>query len=155
MDWTSVVGNWQIIPDKNSNLTSVDLNMFMLEISDSIFVGKANYPINFKNPESEKGLLSGTGMERFRNNTRFLYNKHYNITPILEAWNKIKHKGKFYLWMEYQEWDSNQKLIEENMHEILIFDLDKEYPEHKTGTDVVLTLLFDIKDVNSALKIMI
>ena len=43
MDWTSVVGSWQIIPDKNSNLMSVDLNMFMLEISDSIFIGKSNF----------------------------------------------------------------------------------------------------------------
>ena len=46
MDWTSAVGSWQIIPDKNSNLTQVGLNMFMIEISDSIYVGKANYPIN-------------------------------------------------------------------------------------------------------------
>ena len=153
-EWTSVVGSWQIIPDKNSNLTQVDVNMFMIEISDSIYIGKANYPINFENPESGKNLLTGTGMGRFINNTRFLYSKHYNITPILKAWNKIKHKGKFYLWLEYQEWDSKQKLIEQNMHEILIFDPDKEYPEYRSGTDVVLTVLFDIKDIDHALKIL-
>lgn len=154
-EWTSVVGDWQIIPDKSSNLTTVDLNMFMLEISDSIYIGKANYPIIFKNPDSGKGLLTGIGMERFINNTRFLYNKHYNITPILTAWENIKHKGKFYLWLEYQEWNSEQHLIEDNMHEIIIFDPDKEYPEHHSGTDISLTVLFDIKDVNRALKIMI
>lgn len=154
MDWTSVVGNWQIIPDKNSNLTQVDLNMFMLEISDSIYVGKANYPITFNNPETGKNLLTGIGMENFRQNTRFLYSKHYHITPILKAWNKIKHKGKFYLWLEYQEWDSKQNLIEENMHEILIFDPDKEYPEHRSGTDIVLTVLYDQRNINYALKIM-
>ena len=154
MDWTSVVGCWQIIPDKNSNLSEIDLNMFMLEISDSIYIGKANYPINFENPTSGKNLLTGIGMERFINNTRFLYSKHYHITPILKAWEKIKYKGKFYLWLEYQEWDSEQKLIEENMHEILIFDPDKEYPEHRSGTDIVLTVLFDIKDINYALKII-
>ena len=43
MEWTSVVGSWQIIPDKNSDLTQVDVNMFMIEISDSIYIGKANY----------------------------------------------------------------------------------------------------------------
>lgn len=151
-EWTSVVGSWQIIPDKNSDLTQVDLNMFMLEISDSIYVGKASYPINFENPESGKNLLTGIGMGRFMNNIKFLYNKHYNIKPILKAWDKIKHKGKFYLWLEYQEWDSKHNLLEENMHEILIFDPDKEYPEHKSDTDIVLTVLFDIKDVNRALK---
>lgn len=153
-EWTSVVGSWEIIPDKNSDLTQVDVNMFMIEISDSIYVGKANYPINFENPESGKNLLTGIGMGRFKNNTRFLYSKHYNITPILKAWDKIKHKGKFYLWLEYQEWDSKQKLIEENMHEILIFDPEKEYPEYRSGTDIVLTVLFDIKDIDHALKIL-
>ena len=153
MDWTSAVGSWQIIPNKSSNLTQVDLNMFMIEISDSIYVGEADYPINFENPDSGKNLLTGIGMGRFMNNTRFLYNKHYNITPILKAWDRIKHKGKFYLWLEYQEWDSKQNLIEENMHEILIFDPEKEYPEYRSGTDFVLTVLFDIKDIDYALKI--
>lgn len=154
MDWTSVVGSWQIIPDKSSTLTSVDLNMFMLEISDSIFIGKSNYPITFQKPESGKNILTGIGMDNFRNNTRYLYHKYYNITPILEAWEKIKHKGKFYLWLEYCEWNSNQKLIEDNMHEILIFNPDKKYPEHRFGNDIMLTLLFEVKDIDYALKII-
>ena len=93
-------------------------------------------------------------MDNFRNNTRFLYHKYYHITPILEAWEKIKYKGKFYIWLEYHEWDSNQKLIEDNMHEILIFDPDKKYPEHRFGNDIMLTLLFEVKDIDYALKII-